>query len=121
MLHASCYRRMADELYLSEVFEDSIEPLLANDYHFTRNNLYSAAKATERKMNVNEGWQHADASTLVGWVKLYGNSHIAYLQGGHDGDNYADKNYQRLLQNAVHWVASDQALNWARTNEAQTS
>ncbi|MGV0035662.1 MAG: hypothetical protein ACNYPE_12135 [Candidatus Azotimanducaceae bacterium WSBS_2022_MAG_OTU7] len=38
-----------------------------------------------------------------------------------DGDNYTDKNYQRLLQNAIHWAASDQALNWARANKAHTS
>ena len=61
-----------------------------------------------------EGWDHADGSNLVGWVKSYGNSPIAYFQGGHGPENYADENYRHLLQNAINWVASDEALQWAR-------
>jgi len=105
---------MTDELYLSEVFEDSIEPLLASDYEFTRDNFYSGARAVrDGKMNDNEGWQHADGSNLVGWVKRYRNSPIAYIEGGHDHVAYTDENYQRLVQNAIHWAASAEALDWA--------
>lgn len=106
---------MTDELYLSEVFEDSIEPLLASDYAFTRNNFYSATRAVaEGKMFDNEGWQHEDASNLVGWIKTYRNSPIAYIQGGDDPDAYANEHYQKLLENAIHWAASADALEWAR-------
>ena len=106
---------MTDELYLSEVFEDSIVPLLASDYEFTRDNFYSSAKAARSMtMNDNEGWDHADSSNLVGWVKSYGNSPIAYFQGGHGPENYADENYRHLLQNAINWVASAEALQWAQ-------
>ena len=49
--------KMTDELYLSEVFEDSITPLLASDYEFTRDNFYSATKAVrDGSMFDNEGW-----------------------------------------------------------------
>lgn len=106
---------MTDELYLSEVFTDNIQPLLASDYDFTRDNFYSATKAVrDGKMFDNEGWEHPDGSNVVGWVKHYRNSPIAYLQGGDDSEAYSCSNYRQLLQNAIHWAASDAALDWAR-------
>ena len=39
---------ITDELYLYEVFEDDVEPLLASNYEFTRDNFYSAAPPTAR-------------------------------------------------------------------------
>ncbi len=109
---------MTDELYLSEVFENSIEPLLASNYDFTRDNFYSATKAVkDGKMFANEGWEHPDGSNLVGWVKHYRNSPIAYLQGGDDPDAYSSVHYRQLLQNTINWAASDAALDWARLRE----
>ena len=106
---------MTDELYLSEVFEDSIVPLLASDYEFTRDNFYSAAKAASTMtMNENEGWYHENGSNLVGWVKSYRNSPIAYFQGGHGPENYVDENFRQLVQNAICWAASAEALQWAQ-------
>ena len=35
---------ITDELYLGEVFEEDVTPLLVSDYAFTQNNFYSAAK-----------------------------------------------------------------------------
>ena len=110
---------MTDELYLFEVFEDSIEPLLASDYAFTRDNFYSASKVVvEGKRFDNEGWEHADGSSLVGWVKHYRNSPIAYLQGGDDPEAYANEHFRSLLQNAIDWAASDAALAWAHARNA---
>lgn len=111
---------MTDELYLSEVFEDSVEPLLRSDYTFSRDNFYSASKAvSEGKMFDNEGWEHDAGSNLVGWVKRYRNSPIAYIQGGDDPEAYASPHYQQLLKNAIDWAASEEARHWAR--QAQTS
>ena len=110
---------MTDELYLSEVFEDSVEPLLTSDYQFTRDNFYSATKAVrDGKMFDNENWQHQDGSNLVGWVKHYRNSPIAYLQGGDDPEAYASAEYRQLLQNAIDWVGSDAAHLWARNRNS---
>ena len=42
---------LTDELYLFEVFDDAIEPLLASDFAFVQENFYSAAKVVrEQKM-----------------------------------------------------------------------
>ena len=97
---------MTDELYLFEVFEDSVEPLLASDYGFTRDNFYSAARAVrDGRMFDNAGWEHAPGSNLVGWTRTQGNSRIVYLQGGDDPIAYANPDFRRLLRNAVHWVS----------------
>jgi len=97
---------MTDELYLYEVFEDDIEPLLASDYEFSQDHFYSAARVVvDGKMYDNEGWQHAPGSRLVGWCRTYGNSRIVYLQGGDDPVAYANPSFQKLLANAIEWVS----------------
>lgn len=108
--------KMTDELYLYEVFEDSVIPLLTSSHDFTRENFYSAAKVVlEGRLHDNENWDHEPGSNLVAWVKHYANSPIAYIQGGDDPEAYSSPEYRQLLQNAIHWAASQEALNWART------
>ena len=60
-----------DELYLSHVFEEDINPILKSDYKFIRDNFYSATNALNGEMNSNEGWEHPDGSNIVGWTKYY--------------------------------------------------
>lgn len=97
---------ITDELYLYEVFEDDVQPLLASDYDFRRENFYSAAKVVrERKMFDNDGWEHPPGSNLIGWVKTRGASRIVYLQCGDDPAAYSNTHFQRLLRNAVNWVS----------------
>ena len=97
---------MTDELYLAEVFADSVEPLLVSDYQFVQENFYSAAKAVlEGKMFDNENWQHPSGSNLVGWTKHSGRSPIVYLQGGDDPAAYENQHYRKLLGNAIAWAA----------------
>lgn len=97
---------ITDELYLFEVFEDDVEPLLASDYEFTAANFYSAARAVrDREMFSNEGWEHPGGSNLIGWTKTYGNSRIVYLQCGDDPVAYASPEFRRLIRNAIDWVA----------------
>ncbi len=106
---------ITDELYLFEVFEDSVVPLLRSDHAFVQGNFYSAAKVVrEGKMFSNEGWQHTAGSNLIGWAKHYRNAPIVYLQCGDDPRAYENPHYQTLLGNAIEWVASPQAREWAR-------
>ena len=106
--------RLTDELYLSEVFVDSIHPLLASGASFTRENFYSAAQAVNGRMFSTEGWAHADGPDLVGWVKRARNSPLVYLQPGDGPSTYDDPNYRRLLENAIRWVVTPEAHAWAR-------
>ncbi len=112
--------RMTDELYLCPVFEDSVVPLLRSDYEFNDQNFYSAARAVAGEMFSREGWEHPPGSSLVGWVKHYRNSPIVYIQGGDDPEAYASPEFRQLLHNAVRWVASEDAHQWAQSQSQES-
>ena len=109
---------ITDELYLAEVFEDDVIPLLASDHAFVQENFYSATLAVrEGRMFSNDGWTHAPGSALIGWVKRYRSAPICYLQCGDDPVAYANPHFRRLLGNAIRWVASDDARAWAAAGD----
>lgn len=97
---------MTDELYLYDVLEDAVTPLLASDHTFETSGFYSAANAVARQqMFSNEGWEHATGSSLIGWTRTVGRSRIVYLQCGDDPAAYANVHFQKLLANAIEWVS----------------
>jgi type 1 glutamine amidotransferase len=110
---------ITDELYLCPIFEDDVIPLLRSDYKFEEHNFYSAAKAVAGEMNSRDGWSHPPGSNLVGWVKRWGNSPIVYLQGGDDAQAMANPHFKRLVHNAVRWVSSAEARDWAKPDSGQ--
>ena len=98
--------QITDELYLYEVFEADVQPLLVSDYEFVPDNFYSATRAVrDGVMFDNEGWSHAPGSALVGWTRQVGNSRIVYLQCGDDPVAYGNPHFQRLIANAIKWVS----------------
>jgi trehalose utilization protein len=50
---------------------------------------------------------------VIGWVKSAGVSPIVYLQPGHGPSAYANAGFRRILSNAIAWVGSEEAHNWA--------
>lgn len=107
---------LTDELYLAEVFEDDVTPLLRSNHAFVRDGFYSATAAIEGRMFSNDGWSHDDGGNLIGWVKRARSSPLVYLQPGDDATTYADPNYRWLVENALRWLASADAKGWARGN-----
>ena len=98
---------MTDELYLYEVDEPSITPLLTSDYTFEPTHFYSAAAVVQRGlMHSNDGWTHPAGSNIVGWTKHYDNSRICYLQGGDDAEAWQSEHFQQLLNNAIAWASA---------------
>ena len=98
--------QITDELYLYEVFEADVTPLLASDYTFTKDNFYSAAHVVLRgKMFDNSDWDHPPGSNLIGWTREVGKSRIVYLQCGDDPKAYANPHFRRLVRNAIGWVS----------------
>ncbi len=104
---------MVDELYLCPILEDQVEPLLRSDYRFTTENFFSAAQAVAGVMDSRKDWQHPPGSNLVGWLNSYGASPIVYLQGGDDAEAMSNPHFRQLVHNAIRWVGSDSARNWA--------
>lgn len=105
---------LTDELYLAEVFEDCVIPLLRSDYAFVRDNFHSATEAMNGRMFSNAGWSHEDGSALIGWVKKARKSPLVYLQAGDNEGTYGNPHYHRLLENALRWVVSPEAKAWAK-------
>lgn len=100
---------MTDELYLGEIFEDSVTPLLRARHAYVRDNFYSADAAMKGRMFDNDGWSHPDGSNLIGWTKRAINSPLVYLQPGDDATTYNNPVYRRLVENAIRWVISPEA------------
>jgi type 1 glutamine amidotransferase len=109
---------LTDELYLAPIFEDSITPLFRSDFEFVDSNFYSARRALEGKINCRDDWSHPPGSNIVGWVKKYQRSPIAYLQFGDGPSAYENPVFQRILANAIRWAASEAARNWADSDSA---
>tara|TARA_B110000046_G_scaffold181401_2_gene213579 strand:- start:4566 stop:5456 length:891 start_codon:yes stop_codon:yes gene_type:complete len=111
-----------DEVYLSQVFEDSIIPLFTSSWEFKCNNFYSAANAVVRgELNSNQDWDHPNGSNLVGWIKTYQNSPVVYLQLGDGPAAYQNANFRRILAQAIKWASSDEARSWARESYKNSS
>lgn len=100
---------MTDELYLGEVFDADVMPLLRAQHDFVRENFFSADAAMKGRMFDNEGWDHPEGSNLIGWTKRALNSPLVYLQPGDDAVTYDNPIYRRLIENAIRWVISPEA------------
>lgn len=96
---------ITDELYLAEIFEADVTPLLRSSARFTREDFFSAALAVQGRMRDRTGWEHPPGSNLIGWAKQALNSRLVYLQPGDGATAYENPHYRRLVENAIRWVA----------------
>ena len=109
---------LTDELYLCEVFDNDIHPLLTSDYSFDREHFYSAHHAVTGKMFCNDDWPHPEGSSLIGWTKTVDASRICYLQPGDGADTYASEHYRQLLENAIRWAADQDHCDNGKTTRS---
>jgi uncharacterized protein len=107
---------IVDELYLNPVLTEIIHPILRTNYPMDSSAFFSGQLAITGHMYSSDGWSHPAGTGLVGWVKPAGQSPIAYLQPGHGPAAYANASFRKLLSNAIGWVASLDARNWAKAN-----
>ena len=105
---------IVDEVYLNPVLTDIVHPILATNYPMDSSAFFSGQLAITGHMYSSEGWSHPAGTGLVGWVKTAGQSPIAYLQPGHGPAAYANASFRKLLSNAIGWVASTEAREWAK-------
>lgn len=102
---------LADELYCCPVFEADVLPLLRADAppgEFRE--TFHEVLGTPRE---GAPWSHPPASDLIAWATSAGRSPIVYLQPGDGPQTFADSTFRRLVGNALAWVASSEARDWA--------
>ena len=103
-----------DEVYLAEIFEDDVQPVLRTDFPIVRERFFDPSQAIRGAMDQREGWEHEPGSDLIAWVKSYKNSPIAYFLCGDCPSAYKNAGFQQVVANAIRWVASSEAHEWAR-------
>lgn len=104
---------LVDELYLHEIFDDgSLVPLLHLDSEVPADRFLSATCAV-RRLAQDRPHRAPKPQQLLGWAKAAGASPLVYLQPGDGAATYADPNYRTLVGNAIRWVASKEARDWA--------
>jgi len=101
--------KIRDELYLAEIFEDDVTPLLRADVPFVRERFYSSAAAVAGRMYDSEGWDHPASSDLIAWTRHALASPLVYLQPGDGPDAYENPHVRHLIEDAIRWVASPAA------------
>jgi hypothetical protein len=101
-----------DELYLAQIFEEDVTPLVRSNHNFTRDNFYSAALGISGKLYSRKGWDHPPGSNLVAWhkqVKPEGSegAQLVYLQFGDSPKTYANPHVRQMLAQALNFIAGD--------------
>ncbi|MEQ1518486.1 MAG: ThuA domain-containing protein [Usitatibacteraceae bacterium] len=105
-----------DTLFLYEVFEGDVNPLLRADHSFGDEGFFSTKEALAGRMYSNADWAHPPGSDLIGWTKRARNAPLVYLQPGRGVETCANPHYRQLVRNAILWAcASEQrALSTSR-------
>ncbi|MBT7334253.1 MAG: hypothetical protein HN856_07775 [Gammaproteobacteria bacterium] len=102
---------ITDELYLkTQDYEANVLPLMRGKYDFIAENFSPPPMAPAEEQ---AQWSHAPGSDLLVWANACGKSPIVVSDVGDGPLAYNNSNYRRLLQNALHWLASAQAKDWA--------
>jgi len=91
-----------DEAYACAWFPEMVHPLLTTSF-----------APPDPLVNLNPKRQY---SNLTAWYKASENSPVFYTQMGHDHQPWENPAYQVLIDNAIKWAASPEALAWARAH-----
>jgi type 1 glutamine amidotransferase len=102
---------VADEIYIkSDNFEANVVPLMRSDYDYVASNFTPPPLAPPEEQ---ENWDHPPGSNLVVWANAAGNSPIVASDIGDSPAAFGNPGFRRLLKNALQWVASKEARDWA--------
>ena len=108
---------ITDELYLkTSGFESFVEPLLRADYEFVAENFTPPplAPATEQR-----NWVHPRGSNLIAWAHGCRRSPVVVSDLGDGPSAFDNPGFARFIENALNWVASDEARAWVQSSESK--
>lgn len=98
---------VTDELYLCQIDESAVHPLIRARHAFTRGNFYSAARAVAGEMFSHAGWDHPQGSNLVAWWRQVEDAPMVYCQFGDGPQAYTNPHVQRVIANALRFTAGE--------------
>jgi uncharacterized protein len=106
---------LTDELYICPIFDDEVVPLVQTNADMSSELFIS----TYEHVIVGEAAAprcagHPPASKLIAWATVAGCSPIVYIQPGDSAATFALPMYRRLIANALAWVGSAEAHEWAK-------
>ena len=105
---------LTDELYLkTSDYESNVLPLLRAEYDFEMTNFTPPPLAPPEEQ---ANWNHPPGSDLIVWANACRNSPVVVSDVGDSPLAYDDDNYRRMIENSIHWLASDEARQWAQQN-----
>ncbi len=105
---------ITDELYLIDLLEPDLVPLLRADFSFSDQRFYSAAAALRGHLFSRDGWQHPPGTDLIAWARRYHGAPSVTILLGNDGATFGHPAFRRLVRNAVAWLAGPDAAAWAK-------
>lgn len=102
---------ITDEIYLkTRGFESGVLPLLRGDYDFVAGNFSPPPLASPEEQ---ADWDHPPGSDLLVWANAAGRSPVVASDLGDGPSAFGNPGFRRLLRNALAWVASEPAREWA--------
>jgi type 1 glutamine amidotransferase len=85
--------------------KDANHPITETLQNFTiHDEVYGAFKVCENSVPLLTT-DHSESGPVIAWTNTYGNSHIVYIQPGHDHHGYENPQYRRLVHQALLWLA----------------
>jgi hypothetical protein len=114
---------VADELYFAPFLTDRITPFLDNDADMDGALFQDAFDVVSNGGSTGvtcqgrgqDGGLHG-GSDLMGWTTTAGSSPIATLLMGDGPSTFANPMFRKLLGNALDWVSSEEAANYAKAH-----
>jgi uncharacterized protein len=108
---------LTDELYCCPIFDDEVIPLVTADADFSGSRFIRTYEhVVVGAEEAPDCADHPPASHLIAWAKAAGRSPLVYIQPGDTAATFGLAPYRRLMANAINWVSSDAARNWAAAN-----
>ena len=103
---------VTDELYLkTDNYGPHVVPLLRGEYDFVVDNFTPPPLAPAQEQ---ANWSHPPGSDLIVWANACKCAPIIVSDVGDGPLAYDDVHYRRLIENALQWLASEDARDWAK-------
>jgi len=108
---------LVDELYLFQLLDPDILPILRADHHFSNKDFHSAAAALRGAQAAASSALNPGATDLVAWARAAGCAPVVAIQPGDGAETFANPGYRRLIANTIGWLTSPEAARWAAAED----